>query len=115
MVEEEPMKLTKELEDVELLEGDPSKVTKVSGELNLSIKWRIVVFLKEKLDLFTQTHEDMPDIDDRVIEHQLNVDPMKKPIQQKFRVFASERNMAIMEEVEKLLTVGFIREVFYPK
>lgn len=57
----------------------------------------------------------MPDIDDRVIEHQLNVDPMKKPIQQKFRVFASERNMAIMEEVEKLLTVGFIREVFYPK
>lgn len=57
----------------------------------------------------------MPDIDDRVIEHPLNVDPMKKPIQQKFRVFASERNMAIMEEVEKLLTVGFIREVFYPK
>lgn len=57
----------------------------------------------------------MPDIDDRVIEHPLNVDPMKKPIQQKFHVFASERNMAIMEEVEKLLTVGFIREVFYPK
>lgn len=53
MVEEEPMKLTKELEDVELLEGDPSKDTKVSGELNLSIKWRIVVFLKENLDLFT--------------------------------------------------------------
>jgi len=50
-----------------------------------------------------------------VIEHQLNVNPTKKPVQQKRRVFAPERNKAVMEEVKKLLTVGFIREVFYPE
>ena len=57
----------------------------------------------------------MPGIDRRVIEHSLNIYATKKPIQQKRRVFASEQNKAIMEEVEKLLTAGFIREVYYPK
>ena len=28
-------------------------------------------------------------------------------------MFAPERNQAIMDEVNKLLTVGFIREVYY--
>ena len=55
----------------------------------------------------------MPSIDGNVIEHYLNVDPTKKPIQQKCRFFAPEQNKAVMEEVEKLLTVGFMREVYY--
>ena len=57
----------------------------------------------------------MPGIDKRVIEHNFNVGPTKKPVQHKRQVFALERNKAIMEEVEKLLTTGFIREVYYPK
>ena len=57
----------------------------------------------------------MPGIDRRVIEHSLNIYATKKPIQQKRRVSAPEQNKAIMEEVEKLLTAGFIREVYYPK
>ena len=57
----------------------------------------------------------MSGIDERVIVHSLNVDPKKKPIQQKRRVFTPERNKAVMEEVEKLLAAGFIREVYYPE
>ena len=57
----------------------------------------------------------MPSIDNKVIELKLNVDPTRKPIQQKWRVFAPKRNKAIVNEVEKLLTAGFIREVYYPK
>ena len=52
MVKEEPEKLAKDLEDVELVEGDPSKVTKVGGELDLPIKEKIVEFLKKNLDIF---------------------------------------------------------------
>ena len=40
---------------------------------------------------------------------------MKKPVQQKRQVFAQERNKVVMEEVEMLLTVGFIQEVYYPE
>ena len=50
-----------------------------------------------------------------MIEHSLNVDLMKKPVQQKRQVFAQERNKVVMEEVEMLLTVGFIQEVYYPE
>ena len=57
----------------------------------------------------------MPGIAPEVIQHKLNVNPERKPVQQRRRVFAPERNQAVTEEVTKLLTVGFIREVHYPK
>ena len=54
-------------------------------------------------------------INTNIVAHQLNVNPSFHPVKQKRRVFALERNTAIMEEVDKLLKAGFIREVYYPK
>ena len=73
----------------------------------------IVKFLKNNLDIFAWSHEDMLSIDGGMIEHRLNVDPRKNPIQQRQRVFALERNRVVTKEVEKLLAVDFIREVYY--
>ena len=56
----------------------------------------------------------MPGISPKVIKHRLNVDPERKPVQQRRRVFAPEWNQAITDKVSKLLLVGFIREVYYP-
>ena len=56
----------------------------------------------------------MPGINPSVICHKLNVDMSMRPIKQKRRVFALDRNQAISDEVGKLLTTGFIREVYYP-
>ena len=47
------------------------------------MKDELVKFLKKNLDVFAWSHEDMPGIDRQVIEHSLNVDPIKKSIQQK--------------------------------
>ena len=55
----------------------------------------------------------MPGIDLSVIFHKLNVDTSMRPIKQKRRVFALNRNQAISDEVGKLLTAGFIKEVYY--
>ena len=79
------------------------------------MKMKVVQFLKNNQDVFAWNHEDMLGIDKEVIVHRLSVDPMQKPIQQKQRVFAPECNKAIMEEVDKLLAVEFIREVYYPE
>ena len=57
----------------------------------------------------------MPGILVSLIQHRLNVDLEKKPVQQKRRVFAPERNKAVMVEVNKLLAANFIREVQYPE
>ena len=56
----------------------------------------------------------MPRIDPSVMVHKLNVLPSFPPIRQKKRVFAQERDKAIVKEVRKLLEADFIREVYYP-
>ena len=71
-----------------------------------------VQFLKGNLDIFTWSHEDMPGIATKVIQHQLNIDLERRPIQQRRRALALERNKVIIE-VKKLLVVDFIREVYY--
>ena len=56
----------------------------------------------------------MPDISPEVIQHRLNMNPERKPVQQRRRAFAPERDQAVTEEVTKLLTVSFIKELYYP-
>ena len=67
-------------EEVNLVEGDITKVTKVGTRLDHILKGKIMEFLKQNLEVFAWTHEDMPGIDNKVIEHKLNVDPTKKPV-----------------------------------
>ena len=83
MVEEEKSKPMEEAENIKLVEGDLSKTTKVGKELQLSLKDELVKFLKKNLDAFAWSHKDMPGIGRRVIKHCLNVDSMKKLVQQK--------------------------------
>ena len=57
----------------------------------------------------------MGGINPTVITHRLNTSPSFKPVKQKSRSFAPERQKAINEEVGKLLQAGAIREVEYPE
>ena len=83
MVEEEPKESSQELEEVNLVDEDTTKVIKVGTRLSTVLKSRIVEFLKQNLDVFAWNYEDMLGIDNKVIEHKLNVNPTKKPVQQK--------------------------------
>jgi hypothetical protein len=57
----------------------------------------------------------MPGIPGEVIEHKLGVIPLNKPIKQKERRSTPERRETCWQEVNKLLEVGFIRPVDYPR
>ena len=78
------------------------------------IKKDLIRFLRENIDVFAWSNEDMLGIDPNVITHRLNVHPSSKPMRQKKRVFAPERDNATKEEVQKLTLAKFIREVYYP-
>ncbi|XP_074301041.1 uncharacterized protein LOC141632388 [Silene latifolia] len=67
------------------------------------------------MDCFAWSHNDMVGIDPSIITHKLSVDPSYKPIQQKRRKIAPERNQVINQEVDNLLAAGKIREVKYPE
>ncbi|XP_059441833.1 uncharacterized protein LOC132174156 [Corylus avellana] len=90
------------------------KTLKIGTQLSPRIRDDLIIFLRGNLEVFAWTHENMPGIDPEDILHQLNVDPSVKPVKQKRRKFALERNVAIAEEVEKLLKARFIEEVYYP-
>ena len=91
----------------------PEKVPEYGADLEGKIKKGFIRFLRENIDMFAWSHEDIPGIDPSVITHRLNVYPSSKLVQQKKRVFAPERDNAIKEEVQKLTLAKFIREVYY--
>ena len=107
-------KPTEMLEDIPLDENDPEKYTRVGVSMEKKTKRDLIQFLKKSIDVFAWSHEDMPGIDPSVITHRLNVHPFSKPVCQKKRVFAPERDNVIKEEVQKLTIAKFIREVYYP-
>ena len=114
MIEEKEENKMEALETITLTEGEITKTTGIGTTLSPEMRTKLVQFLKENLDVFAWSHEDMPGVSPEVIQHKLNMNPERKPVQQRRRVFAPERNQAITEEVSKLLTVGFIREMYYP-
>jgi len=95
--------------------GGNGKKVRVGSLLSPKVEESLVAFLQNNTDVFAWCHDDMPGIDPSVISHRLNVDPNHRPVKQKRRCFAPERNQAIHEEVERLLKAGFIREVDYPQ
>ena len=101
------------LEDIPLEEGNPEKFTRIGTSIKEKTKRDLVQFLRGNIDVFAWSHEDMLGIDPNVITNHLNVYPSSKPVRQKKRVFAPERDNAIKEDVQKLTTVQFIREAYY--
>jgi hypothetical protein len=106
---------TEKLEEIALIEGDEKKMTRIGTTMLEKIRGSIVQFLGENADVFAWSHKDMSGISTEVMVHKLNVNPSMHPVKQKRRVFAPERNTAVMEEVDKLLTACFIRKVYYPE
>ena len=107
-------KPTEVLEDIPLDKSNPEKFTRIGTSIEEETKQDLDQFLRKSIDVFEWSHEDMLGIDPNVITHRLNVYPSSKPVCQKKRVFAPERDNAIKEEVQKLTIIEFIREVYYP-
>ena len=79
IIEDKMQEIIEKLETIELVEGDPTKTTRVGMSLNPQTKKEIVGFLKYNLDIFAWSHKGMPGISPNIIQHHLKVDPEKKP------------------------------------
>ena len=60
MIEEKEEDRIDALETVELVEGEANKTTRIGTTLSLEMRTRLIRFLKENLDVFAWSHEDMP-------------------------------------------------------
>ena len=80
----------------------------------LELKAGLIEFLQANSDVFAWAPSDMPGIRSDVITHQLKLKKDQRPVRQKLRFMSAEKQVAIEEEVGKLLKVGFIRPEKYP-
>ena len=105
---------SEELEPIQL-DDHPEHLTYVGSKLVEDLRSLLIRFLKQNKDVFAWKQKDMGGIDPAIITHRLSVSPSCKPVKQKRRSFAPERQKAINEEVGKLFQAGTIREVEYPE
>ena len=105
---------SEELESVPL-DDNPEHLAYIGFKLAEDLRSLLTHFLRHNRDVFAWKQIDMGGIDPAIITHRPNVNPSSKPVKQKKRSFALERQKAINEEVGKLLQAGVIREVEYPE
>jgi len=80
MIEEKEENKVEALETMELVEGETVRMTRIGTTLSPEMRTRLVQFFKKNLNVFAWSHEDMPGISTKVIQHKLNVDLEKKPV-----------------------------------
>ncbi|KAL0411340.1 UNVERIFIED_CONTAM: hypothetical protein Slati_3723700 [Sesamum latifolium] len=111
--EEAPVmvQLVEELLTVELILGDPGKVTKIGSKMKEGVRDQVVNCLGKNKDVFVWTPQDLEGINLGVITHHLNLDSIARPVKQKKQHFGPEKDKIIQEEVNKLLTAGHIKKI----
>ena len=103
------------LEEVEL-SSNPNikKPVSISSRLTADKKQRLTSLLKEYQDVFAWNYEEMPGLNPEMVCHSLNVEPGSKPVKQGKRSFHPDIEAQVKEEVEKLITAGFIKPIKHP-
>ena len=77
----------KELETVNLEQGDSRKIIRIGSKLKEKQKQELVHCMQAKADVFAWTHEDMPGIDHEVACHRLAIKKGAQLVRQKRRCF----------------------------
>ncbi|KAL0402374.1 UNVERIFIED_CONTAM: hypothetical protein Slati_4267300 [Sesamum latifolium] len=83
--------------------------------MNEATRKEAVQCLQRNVDIFAWTPQDLEGFDPNVITHHLNINPSIKSVKQKKRYFEPENDKIIQGEVDKLMTVGHIEEIQFPK
>ena len=78
-------------------------------------KSKLILLLKEYKDVFVWGYSEMSRLDPRLVVYTLNVDPKAKPVAKPARIFHTEIEGQIVEKVQKLLVVGFVKPIQYPR
>ncbi|GKE49421.1 hypothetical protein Tco_1480679 [Tanacetum coccineum] len=91
----------------------PEQTVMIGSDLTEKTRSKLCNLLQRSLDIFAWTPTDMTGVQRQIAEHKLNVRKGCQPVRQKKRGQATERNVAINDEVSKLVKAGIMREVHY--
>lgn len=111
MVEYEYTELQPYKEQVDLVNlgtDEDKKEVKVGTILGAEIKQGLIKLLKEYVDVFAWSYQDMPGLDPDIVVHKLPLKPDCLPIKQKLRRTRPDMSLKVRDEVKKQLDAGFL-------
>ena len=88
-------------------EEDPKEV-KIGASLHPNVKRGLIELLKEYVDIFAWSYQDMPCLDTNIVEHHLPLKPECPPVKQKLRRTHPNMAVKIKEEVLKQINLVFL-------
>uniref|UniRef100_A0A2N9GCP7 Reverse transcriptase domain-containing protein n=1 Tax=Fagus sylvatica TaxID=28930 RepID=A0A2N9GCP7_FAGSY len=94
--------------------SNPEKFFLIGSKLPSTDREQLLQILVDNQDVFAWSVYDAPGVSPTLACHSLNIGPEHRPVVQKRRKLAPERAMIVLEEVERLLASGAIREIQYP-
>ncbi|GJW89063.1 hypothetical protein Tco_0164403 [Tanacetum coccineum] len=93
----------------------PEQTIMIGSNLTKKTRSKLCNLLQRSMDIFAWTPTDMTGVPRQIVEHKLNVRKGCQPIRQKKIGQATERNVAINDEVSKLVKAGIMRPVMVKK
>ncbi|XP_049386034.1 uncharacterized protein LOC125850203 [Solanum stenotomum] len=117
----QPGELTKEFEQFENKEkpnldetetinlGDSAELvreTRISVHLTPSQRKDLIDLLRQYIDVFAWSYDDMPGLSTDIVSHRLPIDPSCPPVKQKPRKIKLDLSLKVKEEVSKFILVA---------
>jgi len=113
MLEDEGLATVDDLKELNLGTKEESRPIYVSSLLMQEEEKEYFDLLSEYKDVLAWSYKEMPGLDPKVAVHRLSIKKGVSPKKQPQRRFRPELVLEIKKEVNKLIEVGFIREVKY--
>ena len=98
-----------------MIRSDGDRCFRVGAQLPYVEKEELIGFLKDNMDVFAWSANEVPMINPDFICHYLNVNLGVVPKRQPPQHSSKEHAKVVKEEVNKLKQARLIKEVFYPK
>ncbi|XP_071920768.1 uncharacterized protein [Coffea arabica] len=111
---EERLETDESLVELPICLKRPDRGVKTGAGLSELTRRALESLLEEYAEIFAWSADDMPGVPPELTVHRLHVDPNIRPVKQKKRNFAPERNEVVKEEVGKLLEAKIVKEIYYP-
>ena len=84
-----------ETEEVELYAGQSGKMVRIGKDMEPKLKKKVIEVVRQYHDVFGWGPEDMSGLSPEIAQHCLQVDPSAKPVKQRKRPFAMERQKVL--------------------
>src|ERR1044072_1251778 len=97
-----------QVEAVNLGTDEDRKEIKIGAGLENSVKERLVQMLRDYIEVFAWSYEDMPGLDIDIVVHRLPTKEGFLPVKQKVRRMRPEMSEKIKAEVMKQFNTGFL-------